>query len=66
MTANMRPATTDDLYQYSYLYDSEGNEFVLQELYAEGIWEARGAAGDKCIFTSEIQLYTVKIQEELC
>lgn len=54
---NIRPATKDDFKMGTTLIDSEGNQFVLRQKYAEGIWESNC----KCHFESEAKFYRVTI-----
>lgn len=56
----MRQATLKDFKQGTTLYTSEGYHFTLLRKYADGIWEARGERGDKCIFEGEAHCYKVK------
>lgn len=39
---------------------TEGWEFTILRNYDDGVWEARGEAGDKCVFECEASCYYVK------
>lgn len=54
-----RIATEQDFKVGVTLIDSQGNRFTIYKKYDEGIWEARGYRGNKCLFSSEAQFYKV-------
>ena len=37
-----------------------GYEFTITSKYNDGIWEARGAGGEKCVFEGEADCYFIK------
>ena len=55
-----RTATTEDFKVGTTLVTSEGFEFTITSKYDEGIFEARGKRGSKCVFSNEARFYTVK------
>lgn len=61
--SNIKTATKDDLKAGTLLITSEGYIFTIIRKYDQGIWEARGNSGDKCIFEKEATNY--KIQENV-
>lgn len=61
----MRKATEKDFTPGTYLYDSEGNEFIIRDKYEEGIfnvdvYSGTRHVGKKVLFVSEAQFYKVK------
>ena len=56
----MKQATIKDFKPGAHLYDQEENEFVIKDKYDEGIWNAQGERGCKCVFESEARFYKIK------
>jgi len=60
----MRQATENDFKTGTYLYDSEGNEFVVRDKYDDGIfnvdvYSGTRHVGKKVLFSSEAKFYKV-------
>ena len=53
----MRQATKEDFKRGTYLFDQEGNEFVLRDLYHEGIWTTNKG---NVLFVNDARFYTTK------
>lgn len=60
MNKNLRTATKEDFKVGTTLIMSEGWEFTIMRKYDDGIWEARGNSGDKCVFENEAHTYKVE------
>lgn len=57
---NLRTATKEDFKTGATLITCEGYKFAILRKYDEGIWIARGDAGDVNIYESEAMCYQVK------
>ena len=57
---NLRKATIEDFKVGITLITSEGYEFTITSKYDDGIWEARGVSGSKCVFENEARFYKVE------
>lgn len=54
----MREATKKDFFAGNTLFNQYGG-WTIKNHYTQGVWEARGDSGDKCIFEREAKFYTV-------
>ena len=55
----LRIATQKDFKVGATLITSEGYTFTITSHYAEGVWEARGQSGSKCVMEDEARFYKV-------
>lgn len=56
----IRTATKKDFKIGQTLIDSDNNEFTISSHYDDGVWEARGDKGSKCVFENEAKFYKIK------
>ena len=56
----LRTATVSDFKVGATLVTSEGYEFTITKHYSEGVWEARGQSGTKCVYKDEVRLYKIQ------
>ncbi len=53
----LRQATIEDFKYNNSFYDKEGNEFIVKDKYADGIYNTNKG---KVLFVNETKFYTVK------